>query len=107
MVKKKILERHVENSVVRHAKDNNFKVRKMNGMGYRSWPDRMFLYRKVCMFFIEFKRSGEVPNENQEREITELRRMGFTVYVVDNVKDGKRIIDKIKKAVDSKLGRKK
>ncbi len=91
---KKVLEKHIENPVVMYAKTKGMDVLKMNGMGYRSWPDRFFFYKEGSLFFIEFKRPGEVPTEKQARKIADLRKRGFRVYVVDDVPEGKVIIDK-------------
>ena len=64
-----------------------FKVRKLNGLGYRSWPDRLVLGPKGFMIMIELKRKklGKL-SEGQVELFKELGDLGHTVHVFD---DGK------------------
>ena len=68
-------------------------IRKMNGIGYRSWPDRMYLFDNDTHFFIEFKRAGEKPDPAQAVMHRRLAQMGYRVYVIDNMEQGKAVID--------------
>lgn len=70
------------------------KVRKMNGMGMRSWPDRCFYVPGGKPFFIEFKRVGEEPTKLQADTIADLRRDGYDVEVHDDVEQAKAAIRK-------------
>jgi hypothetical protein len=45
------------------------------------------------IFFIEFKAEGKSPTPAQEREHTRLRQQNVQVYVVDNIDQGKDIIN--------------
>lgn len=64
--------------------------RKMNGLGFRSWPDRLFLPPRVRTkkqgaalgrrFYVEFKKPGEESTPDQTRVQNELRERGETVY---------------------------
>jgi hypothetical protein len=87
-------------------------IRKLNGMGARSWPDRMFigvlaakqpspLQRRLGavavlpearVWLIEYKRAGKLPEPGQENHIKALRRLGIRTYLVDNANEGRRII---------------
>lgn len=86
--KPKVLEKSIEKPVTDFAKDNGVLVRKMNGLGFNAWPDRLFLYRGRVLF-IEFKKPGEVATPAQAELHGDLRDQGFWVEVVDNVEEGK------------------
>lgn len=50
-------------------------------------PDRMYLLPGLThgeIVFIEFKSTGKKPTKLQERVHTRIRRLGFTVLVVDS-----------------------
>jgi len=68
-----------------------FKIRKMNGLGYRSWPDRLVLGPKRFMVWIELKRkvTGRL-SEGQKELFDELDAMDHKVHVFD---DGHRAAD--------------
>lgn len=85
------LERVVEGAVVKYAKGLGVLSYKLNGMGQRSWPDRMFLH-EGCIMFVEFKRLGEKPTPKQTLNHEMLRNAGFNVKVVDNKEAGLSII---------------
>lgn len=89
------LERDVEKPVVAYARESHeCLVRKMNGLGYRGWPDQMFISQYGHVFFIEFKRpGGGVLSAGQELVIDSLRLRGVHVDICDNVEVGKRIVD--------------
>lgn len=58
----------------------NALVRKMNGLGYAAWPDRMVLHEGRTVF-IEFKRPGCKPTELQAHLHAHLCKSGFDVVV--------------------------
>lgn len=80
-----MLERDVENPVVRWAQAHGIIVLKLNLIGNTGWPDRVFLY-KGMMVFIEFKRPGEKLRRNQPARVASLRDAGFIVGVFDDSK---------------------
>ena len=89
---KRPLERAVEQNCLNFAKALGVTIAyKMNGLGMRSWPDRMFLY-KGRVLFIEFKRLGEKPTPKQALMHERLKSEGFHVFVVDNVAQGRGIL---------------
>lgn len=61
------------------------KVRKLNGAGNRSWPDRLILGPKRFMLMIEFKRPqlGKL-SEGQKSLFEELGELGHVVPVLDD-----------------------
>ncbi|CAB4143237.1 VRR-NUC domain containing protein [uncultured Caudovirales phage] len=77
------LESKAEQKFVDKAKLLKWKVRKLNGLGQRDWPDRLVVApATVC--FVEFKRVGEDPRPTQEIMIEELRAQGADVGVFDD-----------------------
>jgi hypothetical protein len=56
-------------------------TRKMNGLGYRSWPDQWSIPPNGNDFLIEFKREGVDPTELQEDMHQQLRSSGKVVYI--------------------------
>lgn len=67
-------------------------IREMGGTAYkfvspnrRGVPDRICLLPGGEMFFVEVKSRGKKPSPLQEIEIEKLRKLGFSVYVLDSV----------------------
>ncbi len=85
-----ILESSIERAFVKHA--NFFKAYslKVNRTG---WPDRIVTVKNGYCFYIEFKRPNELPRKLQLHIHSMIRLMGFHVYVCDNIKDAKMILD--------------
>lgn len=92
---KKPLERSIENAVVTYARARGIEAIKLNGLGKRSLPDRLFLGPRRRTLFVEFKRPGEKPTALQSHLHALWFKLGHTVWVVDDVKTGKQLIDKL------------
>lgn len=60
----------------------------------RDWPDRLFLLPGGRCFFVEFKRPEGVLRPGQHSVIEELRKRGFTVYIINDVIEGLRLIER-------------
>jgi hypothetical protein len=78
------LEKTIEARVVRWAKEHGIKTRKMNGSGFRGWPDRLFVLPKGRLLWIEFKRPGGRLSTLQELLIGDLEALGHQVRVYDD-----------------------
>lgn len=94
------LEKKIEDTVCKYARDKyGIENRKYANPGRRSAPDRIFfipeLRRPAEVFFIEFKKRGGKPTPAQIDEHVFYRKLGFKVYVVDSIEDGKRLIDSL------------
>ena len=79
----------LEEKCVAYAKARGWRARKMNGLGFRDWPDRLFIPRvnrrgKLRSFWVEFKRLGQLPTEAQGRMADDLAQRGEIVYTCDN-----------------------
>src|SRR6185369_5803224 len=79
----KELESKIEGRAVKWARNNGWRTRKMNGLGDRGWPDRLFLGPGVVAF-IEFKKVGEEPTKKQWDNIMEIRKLGTEAEWFDN-----------------------
>lgn len=82
------LESAIERAFVRKMRERypGIKIRKMNGEGYRSWPDRMVCVPGGKPFMIEFKRPGGglLLTPGQEDLHRELTAMGYDLGVYDD-----------------------
>ena len=75
-------ESSLETSVVEWAKKHGVHYCiKLQGMGNKSYPDRLFLMPGGKVLMIEFKRPGETPTKLQEYCHDELRNLGYDVEV--------------------------
>jgi hypothetical protein len=54
-------------------------------------PDRLCLFPGGKMLFVELKSPGKVPTKIQEIVHAKIRKLGFTVLVIDNLEDAKAI----------------
>src|SRR6185295_382153 len=79
-----VLEKAIEQAVLRWTKKHGIVQTKMNMLGRRSWPDRCFWIPKGKPVLIEFKKPGGKPTELQADTIAELKELGYAVYVCDN-----------------------
>ena len=99
-------ESSIENAFIKRCKTKlgvPVKIRKMNGQGSMSWPDRMILSSNGFVAFIEFKRPGKEPTESQRNMMGELRNLGFLVAWFDN---DQYAFEWLKKEIDKHLNRK-
>ena len=89
-----LLENVTENKVTDYAVERGCLFLKLNVIGRRGWPDRLFIFRGKT-FFIEFKRLGEPPTKLQKEIHGRIRAHGVEVYVVDNWSDGFSLVYRI------------
>ena len=86
-------ESEIENQVCKYASKAGWYVRKFSSPGHRGVPDRVLLSPTGLIIFIEFKAPSKKPSALQVDEIAQIRKRGGIVYIVDNVEEGKKIID--------------
>jgi len=77
--------------------------RKLQWIGRRGAPDRLLAkpFNRPCphcgtrgrVVLIEFKRRGERPDGQQQKEIDRLRNAGIEVYVIDNFEDAQDVVE--------------
>lgn len=88
-----MLEKDIEKAVCEYAKSRKIEAYKFSSPNRAGVPDRMFLAPFQHAFWIEFKKPGGKPTPLQVRECERIRYMGFDVYLVDSVEEGKAVID--------------
>ena len=88
-----MLEAKIEKAVGEYAKRHGGTPYKFTSPGRRQVPDRLYIFPKGLLFFIEFKATGKVPTAGQLREHDKLRKLGQDVYVIDSIESGKQLID--------------
>ncbi len=85
--------RHVQNPVIEYAKANGWFVRRVQWIGRRGAPDTMMCKGGITLW-VEFKDYGEQPEIHQVREHGRMRGAGLLVFVIDDVIDGKALLDR-------------
>ena len=95
-----VLERDLQKRCVKYAKKHGFWCSKFVAQGRRSVPDYIFAHKNefeyANIFFVEFKRAGEKPTEQQKAKHEEMRAFGIRVYVIDNYENFVTLIHDIK-----------
>ena len=80
----KVSEKKVETAAKRWARDHGWYVRKFTSPAHRSVPDDLFV-KDSRVVFIEMKKPGETPTDNQWDEIEEIRDHGGEADWADSV----------------------
>lgn len=86
------LERHIENKVGKillfwaHEQGISLEYLKFEVPGVRGYPDRLILWGKGNMMFVEFKRPKLRPTNLQQFRHERLNAMGFEVHTYDNIR---------------------
>lgn len=88
-----MLEKHIEAKVCEYAKSKGVLVYKFTSPARAAVPDRLFISPSGVVWFCEFKRPGAKPTPAQEREHVRLREAQVSVFVVDDVEQGKAMVD--------------
>lgn len=88
-----MLEKDIEKKVCDYAKSKGALVYKFTSPARAAVPDRLFIGPKGRVWFVEFKREGQKPTPAQEREHARLRGHNISVFVIDDVEQGKAVVD--------------
>ena len=83
----------IEKQVATYAIKKGCYVRKFSSPSHAGVPDRVFLTPAGVVFFIEFKRPGQKPTGLQLRELAQINDRKGNAHWVDNIDDGKAIVD--------------
>ena len=84
----------IEQKVCQYAKSKGWLVYKFTSPNNRGVPDRLLL-KDGKTVFIEFKAPGKKPSRLQDFVINQIRKQNFNVFVVDNLEEGRLLIDSI------------
>ena len=82
-----MLEREVENTLVKRVKELGGTCEKFTSPGRRSVPDRLVTLPGGKIVFVELKAPGKKPTEKQLRDHQRRRDLGCDVRVIDNKED--------------------
>jgi hypothetical protein len=88
-----MLEKQIEAKVCDYAKSKGVLAYKFTSPARAAVPDRLFIAPDGRVWFCEFKRAGAKPTGAQEREHHILREHKVSVFVIDNVDEGKVMVD--------------
>ncbi len=91
-----MLEKEIEKKVNTYARETGWLQYKFVSPGKRGVPDRMYFYTGHTLM-IEYKSLGAKATALQEKEMRLLRRAGIHCYVIDNVTEGKDVLDQLRK----------
>lgn len=79
-----MIERDIEQYACQKARKLGWFVRKLSWIGCDAAPDRIFA-KDSQIFFVEFKKPGEVLRDNQVWEHREMAKYGIKVAVIDSM----------------------
>ena len=88
-------EKTIEQKLVQAVKSVGGIAPKFTSPGFDGMPDRLILLPRGKIAFVEVKRYGEKPRPLQEARHGMLRRLGFTVYVLDDGAQIREILEQI------------
>ena len=86
-------EAQIESTVCKHAQKLGLLQYKFTSPGRAGVPDRLLIAQDGTVFMIEFKTPTGRLSALQINEHRRLNEHNITVYVVDNVAEGKLIVD--------------
>ncbi|MBO6204520.1 MAG: VRR-NUC domain-containing protein [Selenomonas sp.] len=85
----------IEKKLVTATKTMGGIAPKFTSPGFDGMPDRLVLLPNGRIGFVETKAPGKKPRPLQEARHNLLRRLGFKVYVVDDIEQIGFVIDEI------------
>lgn len=90
-----VLERSVEQALVRKVKDRGGFALKFVSPGFDGVPDRLLLFPNGRIAFVELKAPGKRMRKLQIRRKEQFEAIGFRVYCIDNTEMIGGILDEI------------
>ena len=88
-------EKIIEKELVRAVKDKGGIAPKFTSPGFDGMPDRLVLLPGGRMGFVELKAPGKKPRALQLARHSLLRRLGFKVYVIDEINQIDSVLEEI------------
>ena len=89
-------EKKIERRLVRMTSQMGGMALKFVSPGCDGVPDRLVLLPGGKVGFVELKAPGKKPRPLQVRRISQIRRLGFLVFVVDGTEQITEVLRKIK-----------
>ena len=88
-------EKIIEKELVARVKAKGGIAPKFTSLGFDGMPDRLVLIPGGRMGFVELKAPGKKPRALQMVRHKLLRRLGFTVYVIDGIEQIDSVLEEI------------
>ena len=88
-------EKRIERKLVKMTSQSGGVALKFISPGCAGVPDRLILMPGGKAAFVEVKAPGRKPRRLQIRRISQLRRLGFRVFVVDGTEQIEEVLQKI------------
>lgn len=88
-------EKIIEKELARAVKGKGGIAPKFTSPGFDGMPDRLILLPGGRMGFVELKAPGKKPRALQEARHKLLRRLGFKVYVIDEINQIDSVLEEI------------
>lgn len=88
-MKRQRLEKNIERKIVKYLEGQGCVTRKLNGRGFRSWPDRLVLTPAGGHFMLEVKNETGEVTPGQAALHRKLRALGHEVFVVRTLLEGR------------------
>lgn len=85
-------ESDIESDICKRAKKRGWVTYKLMRCNINGVPDRIF-HRRGYTMYMEIKKPGEHPNEQQKKRHKEIRQQGIPVHLVDNREDAYAILE--------------
>ena len=89
-------EKQIERKLVRMTSQMGGMALKFVSPGCDGVPDRLVLLPGGKVGFVEVKAPGKKPRPLQVRRISQIRGLGFPVFVVDGMEQIEEVLQKIK-----------
>lgn len=94
----------IEHKIVMETKARGGMALKFVSPSFSGMPDRLILLPGGKMAFVEVKAPGKKPRPLQEVRHAMLRRLGFSVYVLDDPEEIPAMLDSIAHMQDGEEG---
>ena len=88
-------EKIIEKELVARVKAKGGIAPKFTSLGFDGMPDRLVLLPRGKMAFVELKAPGRKPRALQMARHRLLRRLGFKVYVIDEINQIDSVLEEI------------
>ena len=89
-------EKNVESAFIDAVKGQGGLALKLVSPGFNGMPDRLVIFPGGIIAFVEVKAPGKKPGALQLSRHRLLKRLGFRVYILDNIDDIGGMIDEIR-----------
>ena len=88
-------EKQIEQKLVRAVRAVGGLAPKFVSPGLDGVPDRLILLPGGHLAFAELKAPGKTPHPLQRHRIEQLKRLGFRVYIIDDINQIGGVLDEI------------